>query len=157
MVNSIIVDKWLENLTCDLSIPVEGMTCASCSSRIEGVIGKLPGIGEARVNLATELADVSFNPATLGPSDIVDAIVQAGFKVPPQTYELSIDGMTCASCVGRVEKVLVKHEGVRSATVNLATEKASVSVDFGTIKPEDLIAAVQKTGFGAAMVSREDD
>ena len=150
------MDQGLENLTGHVSFPVEGMTCASCASSIERVIGKLPGIGEASVNLATEQADVSFDPAALGPSDIAEAIVRAGFKVPPQTYELSIDGMTCASCVGRVEKVLLKQDGVRSATVNLATEKASVSVDFGTIGPADLIAAVEKTGFGAAMVSGED-
>jgi P-type Cu+ transporter len=150
------MDQRIENLTGHVSLPVEGMTCASCASRIERVIGKLPGIGDASVNLATEQADVSFDTNALSSSDIVDAIVRAGFQVPPQTYELSIDGMTCASCVGRVEKVLLKQHGVRSAVVNLATEKASVSVDSGTVGPADLIAAVEKTGFGAAMVSGED-
>jgi Cu+-exporting ATPase len=132
------------------------MTCASCASRIERVIGKLPGIGEASVNLASEHADVSFDATQVSSSDIAEAIVRAGFQVPPLTYELSIDGMTCASCVGRVEKALLKQNGVTSAEVNLATEKARVSAKAGTAGPADLIAAVEKTGFKAAMVSGDD-
>jgi len=145
-----------EKFTGRISLPVEGMTCASCATRIEKVIGKLPGIGQASVNLATEHADVSFDSSAVSSSDITAAIVRAGFTVPPQTFELSIEGMTCASCVGRVEKGLLKLDGVRSAQVNLATEKARVSVEAGVTGPADLIQAVEKTGFGAVMVTGDD-
>lgn len=140
-------------MTGHVSLPVEGMTCASCASRIERVIGKLNGIGAASVNLATEHADVSFDPAAVSRSDIAAAIVRAGFQVPAQTFELSIDGMTCASCVGRVEKALLKVDGVVTAEVNLATEKARVS---GLAGAAELIQAVEKSGFGAAMVSGDE-
>ena len=116
-----------------VSLPVEGMTCASCSARIERVIGKLPGFSSASVNLASEYADVSYNPESVSTADITEAIVRAGFKVPPQSYEIAIDGMTCASCVGRVEKALLKLESVKSAHVNLATERATLIVETGIV------------------------
>ncbi|MBL6930425.1 MAG: copper-translocating P-type ATPase [Rhodospirillales bacterium] len=147
------MEQGLNHLTGHVSLPVEGMTCASCASRIERVIGKLNGIGAASVNLATEHADVSFDPAAVSRSDIAAAIVRAGFQVPAQTFELSIDGMTCASCVGRVEKALLKVDGVVTAEVNLATEKARVS---GLAGAAELIQAVEKSGFGAAMVSGDE-
>ncbi len=139
-----------------ITLPVEGMTCATCASRIERVIGKLPGIEQASVNLATKHADVAYDPASVGPADITAAIVKAGFSVPPQSFEIAIDGMTCASCSGRVEKALGKLEGVREAQVNLATEKASISVETGVAGPADLIRAIEKTGFGASMVTGDD-
>ena len=139
-----------------VSLPVEGMTCASCSARIERVIGKLPGISSASVNLASEYADVSFNPESVSTADITEAIVRAGFKVPPQSYEIAIDGMTCASCVGRVEKALLKLEGVKSAEVNLATGRATLSVETGIVGAPELIRAVEETGFGAKLITGDD-
>lgn len=139
-----------------VSLPVEGMTCASCSARIERAIGQLPGINSASVNLATEYADVSFNPESISTADIADAIVRAGFIVPPQSYEIAIEGMTCASCVGRVEKALLTLEGVRSAEVNLATERATLRVETGIVGVPELISAVEKTGFGAKLVTGDD-
>ncbi len=150
------MDQRAEAIETSVSLPIEGMTCASCAARIERVIGKLPGIETANVNLATEQADVAFNPASVSPLDIAEAIVRAGFKVPPQTFEIAIDGMTCASCVGRVEKVLDKLDGIVSAEVNLATEKATVSVETGVTGVADLIHAVEKTGFGASLVTGDD-
>ena len=143
-------------MSARISLPVEGMTCASCAKRIERVIGKLPGIEHASVNLATENAVVTFDGATVGPVDIADAITRAGFKVPPQSFEMSIEGMTCASCVGRVEKALMKVDGVQSAEVNLATEKARVQTANGVVGPADLVRAVEKTGFKAALVTGDD-
>ena len=150
------MDQRIETVTGRVSLPVEGMTCATCAARIEKVVGKLPGIAEANVNLATEQADVSFDPALVGTADIAAAIVRAGFTVPPQSFELSIEGMTCASCVGRVEKALLKLDGVAQASVNLATEKARVSVQAGVVGAADLIRAVEKTGFTATMVIGEE-
>ena len=151
-----MMDQRIETVTGRVSLPVEGMTCATCAARIEKVVGKLPGIAEANVNLATEQADVSFDPALVGTADIAAAIVRAGFTVPPQSFELSIEGMTCASCVGRVEKALLKLDGVAQASVNLATEKARVSVQAGVVGAADLIRAVEKTGFTATMVIGEE-
>ena len=139
-----------------VSLPVEGMTCASCAGRIERVVNKLPGIEKASVNLATEKADVTYLKGKTGNAEIVEAITKAGFQVPPTSYRLSITGMTCASCVGRVEKALAKVEGVVDAQVNLATEQASVQVTAGQASIADLIRAIEKTGFGADAVTEDD-
>ena len=135
-----------------VSLPVEGMTCATCAGRIEKVLGKIPGVATASVNLAAELADVAFDGDAVSVSDIAGAIGRAGFSVPERSIELAITGMTRATCAGRIEKVLGKLPGVVSATVNLASERASVSVTAGTSAAADLIAAVKKAGFGASVV-----
>ncbi|NQV48257.1 MAG: heavy-metal-associated domain-containing protein, partial [Rhodospirillaceae bacterium] len=114
-----MMDKPVQVSHTHISLPVEGMTCATCAARIEKVVGKLPGIETASVNLASEHADVTFDPGAVSSADIADAIHRAGFKVPDRTYELAITGMTCASCVGRVEKALLKVSGVIKAEVNL--------------------------------------
>ena len=143
-------------MTTSVTLPVQGMTCATCASRIERVVGKLPGIVTASVNLATEQADVSFDPGTVGASEIADAITRAGFTVPSATYEVALTGMTCASCTARVEKALSKVPGVESAAVNLATEKATIVVASGIAGPADLIQAIEKTGFGASLITDEN-
>ncbi|SKA29719.1 heavy metal translocating P-type ATPase [Consotaella salsifontis] len=105
---------------------VEGMTCASCVKRVEKAIAAVPGVSGAAVNLATEGADVTFS----GPANddaVISAIEAAGYGVPRETAELGIEGMTCASCVRRVEKVIAAVPGVASVSVNLATERASLS------------------------------
>jgi Cu+-exporting ATPase len=132
-----------------VSLPVEGMTCASCVARVEKVLTKLRGVAEAAVNLAAERADVTFDASAISPADIAEAVDRAGFRVPSEVKELDISGMTCASCVGRVEKVLVRAPGVASAQVNLATERASVEFRVGAASVQDLIAAVEKAGYGA--------
>ncbi len=108
-----------------LGVRVEGMTCASCVARIEKALGALPGVTRAVVNLAAERADVSF-AGRPDPAAIARAIEGAGYAVATENTELAIEGMTCASCVGRVEKSLARVPGVLGAAVNLATEKAQV-------------------------------
>ncbi len=139
-----------------VTLPVEGMTCATCAARIEKVVNKLPGIESASVNLATEKADITFDEASVGSAQIAEAITRAGFSVPPTRHQLAITGMTCASCVGRVEKALGKVDGVVSAVVNLATERAVVQVETGRASLADLIRAVEKTGYGAEAVTHDD-
>ncbi|MDP7216102.1 MAG: heavy metal-associated domain-containing protein, partial [Rhodospirillales bacterium] len=124
----------------DLTLPVAGMTCATCASRIEKVLGRLPGVDAASVNLAAEQASVTYDAGLLSAADIAAAIGGAGFSVPNQTVELAIEGMTCASCSGRIEKALGKLPGVVLATVNLATETATVSVASGQLGIADVIA-----------------
>ncbi len=132
----------------DWSFPVEGMTCASCVSRVEKVLAKLPGVSSATVNLATETATLRSSP-DLHAHTITEAVARAGYSVPQQSVTLEIDGMTCASCVGRVEKALSQVEGVVSAQVNLATETAQVQYANGLTGVDALVAAVDRAGYAA--------
>ncbi|MGA0610480.1 heavy metal translocating P-type ATPase [Caldimonas sp. KR1-144] len=131
----------------DLTVPVEGMTCASCVLRVEKALRAVPGVSDASVNLATEEATVR-GAGAIDAQSVAAAIRKAGYAVPTRTLELQIEGMTCASCVSRVEKALNKVPGVSQAAVNLATEKASVTALAG-VELADLIAAVEKAGYGA--------
>lgn len=135
-----------ESTTFDL--PIAGMTCASCAGRVERALSKVLGATAVSVNLATEQARVQ------APSDslpaLMDAVLQAGYSVPQQTLELSIDGMTCASCVGRVERALAKVPGVKSVSVNLANERAHLEL-LGQVDPQTLIGAVTKAGYSASV------
>ena len=139
------------------SLPIEGMTCASCVTRVEKALCSVPGVGEASVNLASETAELATAPAGRGvvaPPSLqaaVSAVEKAGYEVPRQTWRLRVLGMTCASCVGRVEKALARVPGVLSASVNLATETAEVNwagrpAGRGAMQ-EALIAAVVKAGY----------
>lgn len=106
-----------------LILPVEGMTCASCVGRVERALKEVPGVQMAAVNLATERADITFT-GLADPQAAVRAIEHAGYTVRGETTELWIEDMTCASCVGRVEKALANIPGVFEASVNLATAPA---------------------------------
>ena len=136
-----------------VSLPVEGMTCASCAARIENVLKRQDGVADAGVNLPAERADITYDPETVGPEGLARAIVKAGFMVPDRATELDIEGMTCAACASRLESVLNKVPGVSSASVNLATERATVEALPGAVSPADLIAAVRKAGYDAHAVS----
>lgn len=129
-------------------LDIEGMTCASCAARIKKNLKKIPEVLEANVNLSIEKAYVTA-VSSLQQQTLVKAIQKAGFDVKSDKFELSIDGMTCASCVARVEKALSKVEGVTSANVNLATETAQV---YGSnLNTADLIQAVKKAGYEAQL------
>jgi Cu+-exporting ATPase len=132
---------------------VEGMTCASCVSRVEKALAAVPGVVSAEVNLATETAAVQVAPSVTTEM-LVTAVQGAGYAVPHDTIRLDIDGMTCASCVTRVERALQRTPGVLSAEVNLATERAEVTVVRGAATTDTLVRAVTATGFGAAPVTR---
>jgi Cu+-exporting ATPase len=135
-----------ESTTFDL--PIAGMTCASCAGRVERALSKVIGASAVSVNLATEQARVQA-PADSLPA-LMDAVAKAGYSVPQHSLELSIDGMTCASCVGRVERALGKVAGVKSVSVNLANERAHLEL-LGQIDPQTLIAAVTKAGYAASV------
>ncbi len=127
------------------SFPVEGMTCASCVRRVEKAISTVPGVRSASVNLATERADVTLAaPAT--PQAVIAAIQSAGYEVAGSSFELGVEGMTCASCVRRVEKAIAAVPGVLSASVNLATERATVKAVGGT-PLTSIEAAIRKAGY----------
>ncbi|MDG9930526.1 MULTISPECIES: heavy metal translocating P-type ATPase [unclassified Pseudomonas] len=130
-------------------LPIRGMTCASCAGRVERALNKVPGVSAASVNLASERAHVEAGAGQLGA--LLDAVQQAGYEVPLGSLELAIGGMTCASCVGRVERALGKVPGVRGASVNLASERARVELLEGT-DPAVLIAAVEQAGYSASLL-----
>jgi heavy metal translocating P-type ATPase len=136
-----------QNTTADLGrivIDVEGMTCASCVGRVERALQAVPGVKTAAVNLATERAEI------IGPdldwSALVKAIEDAGYDVPTRPIDIVIEGMTCASCVARVERALKTVPGVTAANVNLATERATVT---GTADLASLIGAIADAGYEA--------
>jgi heavy metal translocating P-type ATPase len=136
-----------------LRLPVEGMTCASCAARVERAIKAVPGVTGAAVNVATSQAEVE---GTAGMEAVIAAVAGAGYSVPERVVELSVTGMTCASCVGRVERALKAVPGVAAATVNLATETAHVE---GVAEAGALVAAIRAAGYEAtvAAASRSDD
>jgi len=130
-----------------IELPITGMTCASCVARTEKAIGKVQGVDKAAVNLATEKATVTFDPGEVSTGDLVAAVEGAGYGVVTAQETLPIIGMTCASCVSRVEKALRMPAGVLKADVNLATEKATVSYIPGQASYKDLVAAVRGAGY----------
>jgi len=131
------------------SFGIEGMTCASCVARVEKVLARVPGVVSVSVNLATEKATVHASEP-IAPALLSDAVRKAGYAVTTDSVTLDIRGMTCASCVVRLEKVLGKVPGVIEVSVNLATEKARIA-SIGVPKPA-LIAAVQRAGFDASAI-----
>jgi len=131
-----------------LSLPVEGMTCASCAGRVERALKRVPGVAEAHVNLAAERAEVD---GTAAPADLAAAIRGAGYAVPEAERTIGVEGMTCASCAGRVERALAKVPGVLSATVNLATERATLRLLAG-VEDSALAAVLAKAGYRLAAV-----
>ncbi|WP_052018372.1 heavy metal translocating P-type ATPase [Novosphingobium lindaniclasticum] len=131
-----------------LTVPIEGMTCASCVGRVERSLHKVSGVQDVSVNIATERADV-VSDRYVDHAAIVQAIEDAGYTVPAATTELAVAGMTCASCVGRVERALKAVPGVSEALVNLATERASVR---GTAGLPELVAAIARAGYEATPV-----
>jgi Cu+-exporting ATPase len=130
-----------------IELPITGMTCASCVARTERAIGKVEGVDKAAVNLATEKATVTFDPGAVSTGDLVAAVEGAGYGVVTAQETLPIIGMTCASCVSRVEKALRVPPGVLKADVNLATEKATVSYIPGQATYRDLVEAVRGAGY----------
>ena len=139
-------------LSQSLTLPIEGMSCASCVSRVEKAIRSLPGVKEASVNLATESARIR-TEGDFDPGLLVKAVEDQGYAIPTRTLSFAIEGMTCAGCASGVERALRSVAGVTSANVNLATEKAVVT---GIAQPEELIAAVSLKGKVAHALRSED-
>ncbi|WP_286839383.1 MULTISPECIES: heavy metal translocating P-type ATPase [unclassified Acidiphilium] len=142
-------------------IGIDGLTCASCVGRVEKALARLPGVVDVSVNLATERAHVTVaQPPEGDPPDagaMIQAIERGGYAVRTAQIDLRIDGMTCASCVGRVERALRRLPGVLSAEVNLATEQARVAVLQGAISTDWLVAAARDAGYGAVPIVDHDE
>lgn len=138
------------------TIGVTGMTCAACSNRVEKVLNKMDGV-EAQVNLATEKAQIDYDPEAASLDEITEKVEKIGYGVETDNIEFDITGMTCAACSNRIEKVLNKQEGIEQATVNLATESATVEYNPGFIQTSDMIGKIQKLGYDAQEKAGEEE
>ncbi len=135
-----------------IQLPILGMTCSSCAGRVEKALAKVAGVRAVSVNLANETAYLDTEPG-VSRAVLAAAVAEAGYEVPPavnRTVTLTIAGMTCASCVGRVEKALNKVAGVSAASVNLASETATINVSED-VAVDSLIAAVADAGYQASL------
>jgi Cu+-exporting ATPase len=137
-----------------ITIPVTGMSCASCVRRVERTLSKKEGVAKASVNFAAEKASVTYEPAATNPDELIGAIRDAGYDADVREVTFGVTGMTCASCVGRVERTLKKVPGVLEASVNLANERARVGYLAGEVEPRELEKAVEAAGYG---VVREEE
>ena len=145
----------MSSRAASIEVPVEGMTCASCVKRVEKAAAGVPGVAESVVNFATETLTVKPRDG-FSAEKLLTAIHVAGYEAKAETVELEIEDMTCASCVGRVEKALKAVPAVEGAAVNLATGKATVSVLGGKAQVPALLDAVRKAGYGAKLVADTD-
>src|SRR6056297_314810 len=130
-----------------LRIEVDGMSCAGCAGRAERALQALPGLHDASVNFATGTAQMQLSGASL--NDITAALRDAGYPAREATITLQIEGMHCASCVGKIEDALTAAPGVTAASVNLATQSAQVRHLTGTTTPAALARIVSEAGYPA--------
>ena len=146
------IDETMRQVT----MPVEGMTCASCVSHVEGALKSVQGVSSVVVNLATETATVGYNPEQATAQDLMEAVDDAGYSAVANKLALNIGGMTCASCVHNVEEALRKVPGVLQAQVNLATEQATVGYLAGIATLDDFREYVTDAGYSVEDVAGED-
>ena len=132
-----------------VQLKISGMTCAACSARIEKGLSKLAGVEKAAVNLASEKAVVTYDPAQINPEVMAEKIHDLGYEVVKDKVEFAITGMTCAACAARIEKGLQKLPGVYAANVNLATEKAVVEYNSSELTITEMQAKVRQLGYEA--------
>jgi Cu+-exporting ATPase len=130
-----------------LQFGIEGMTCASCSSRVERALCALDGVAEAPVNLATGRVDIRYDEDTLKPETLVETVAEVGYTPQVDELHIGVGGMTCANCSARVERALNRTDGVIEASVNLATERASVRFVPAMLDAEDIAAVIEESGY----------
>jgi Cu+-exporting ATPase len=139
----------------NVNIPVTGMHCANCALAIERSVKKVPGVNSASVSYATEEASLSFDPDQVQVKKLVEKIQEAGYGVAKATVDIPVTGMSCANCAMTIEKTLNKKvPGVVKASVNFASERASVEYIPSLTGLDEMIQAIQKAGYGAI---RPDD
>ncbi len=141
----------------ELTLPVSGMTCASCVSHVEGALKELPGVNHVVVNLATAKASLTFDPQKVNVGQMRKAIEDIGYEIPASELTLDVKGMTCASCVAHVEGALQELEGVQQATVNLGLGTAKVTYIPGLVSASVMKRAVQDAGYEASERSAGTD
>jgi Cu+-exporting ATPase len=145
-------DKSLERI----DLPITGMSCASCALKIEKGLASMDGVTKSSVNFASEKATVVFYPDQTGLLNLIDKVRDLGYGAAIEKITLPIQGMTCASCVNKVEKALGSLKGVIHASVNFATERASVEYIPGMVGIREFKKAVQDAGYQVLEAKEED-
>ena len=140
-------------------IGISGMTCAACAKRIERAVGKLEGVAQASVNFAAEKLSVEYDAQKVSLDKIKEAVREAGYGIVEErrknTVTIPIGGMTCAACANRIERVLSKKEGVLRASVNFATENATVEYDPQKIRLSAIRQAIEDIGYKALSIEKK--
>ncbi|XP_076467909.1 copper-transporting ATPase 1-like isoform X2 [Babylonia areolata] len=145
-------------------VTIKGMTCASCVANIEKHVGKIEGVRSILVSLMAQRAEVKYDPAYILPSTIASAISELGFSAKVNeaeglgqgTVDVTIIGMTCSSCVHLIQSTLLKHPGVLTASVALATSSGRFTYDNEVCGPRDIISAIKDIGFEAHLLTDDD-
>ena len=140
------------NAPIPFTLLVNGMSCASCVGRIERKLSTLPGVTSVNANLVTQEVTVTAKPPVPA-EQIIHTLKQLGFEPKPVQLELAIEGMSCASCVRRIENALLAVPGVIHANVNLATQQAQIST--GQVAVDKLIQAIEQKGFSAQVLTAD--
>ncbi len=136
-------------------IPIKGMTCASCAATIEKGLSKLDGVSEAGVNFGTQKATVTFDPEKTNIKKLIEAVKGLGYKADVEKATIPIGGMTCASCAATIEKTLNKLDGVSSAGVNFATEKATIEYFPSVLSLSEARKAIEGVGYKVQEMAEE--
>ena len=133
----------------ELTLPISGMTCASCVSHVEGALKELPGVSNVTVNLATNKASLSYDPQRVKLDDMRRAVDDVGYAVATAELTFDVSGMTCASCVDHVEGALKELRGVQEAVVNLGLNTARVTYIPGVVSTSSMKRAIREVGYEA--------
>ena len=139
-----------------VELPITGMSCASCVAKIEKGLSQLEGVFDVNVNFATERATVAFDAEKVHESDLVKTVKDLGYGVRVERATLPVRGMSCASCVEKVQTALSSVPGVVRASVNFATEKATVKYIPGKVTVKDLSKTVRAAGYELIEVEEGD-
>ncbi len=130
-----------------IDLPIQGMSCAACASRIERGLRQIKGVDKASVNFATQRATLQFDPKVARTHDLVQTVEALGYHVQTETVTIPIQGMSCASCVDKIQRSLAQQEGVVSASVNLALESATVTYVPQVVEIQNLVEAIRAVGY----------
>jgi heavy metal translocating P-type ATPase len=128
------------------------MSCASCVGRVEKTLRAVSGVQEVLVNLAAETATININDSFKA-NDVTLTLDAAGYPVELRTYRFSIENMSCASCVSRIERALAIVPGIASVVVNLAKEEATVRVIGASVSPADIAQTASTAGYPATLIT----
>ena len=140
-----------------IDLPVTGMTCAACSARVQKSLSGLKGVESAAVNLAAERATVLYDPSEASADDFIDNIKDLGYGVSVSKVTVPIKGMTCAACVKKVQDALASLDGVLSASVNLATEKATLEYSPSQVGMREFRNTLRDIGYDIIEIEQGED
>lgn len=143
--------------TESITLRISGMSCASCVAKIEKGLEAVDGVAAAKVNLATERATITYTPNDIAPTDLISAIRDLGYESGRENVTIGITGMSCASCVNKVEKTLSNTEGVLSASVNFAAEQATIEYLPEIVSLIDIEGTIKDLGYETSDTAEYDD